>query len=58
VSPFKPETIPDKCFGGQQWWTYWDQNTQQNVGQWIPKQHNAYLLVYDRIDNAATTTGE
>lgn len=59
VTPFNPDTIPDKCYGGTYWWNYWDQNTRQNVGQWMPKTHNAYLLVYDRIDKKATAaTGE
>ncbi|CAG8541215.1 3475_t:CDS:10 [Ambispora gerdemannii] len=52
VEGFNPKDIPKCCYGGSEYMTNWDPNTQKNVTRTFAKPYSAYMLFYERCDDS------
>ncbi|KAG9286507.1 hypothetical protein G9A89_014673 [Geosiphon pyriformis] len=48
VESFNPKDIPKCCYGGFDYMSNWDPNTQKNVTRAFAKPYSAYMLFYER----------
>lgn len=57
TEPFDPADIPRTCYGGVESVSQWDPQAQKTV-QWLQsKQHSAYMLFYERIEEVPASSG-
>jgi hypothetical protein len=56
VRPFSADSIANNCFGGIKMTEIYDEKSGKKVTLPLPKENNAYLLFYDRIERKPVET--